>query len=81
MPLLQVRSCPDDVFDRIGQLARAEHRSIPAQTIVLLKQALNLAEPNRARRQQVLAVADQLRTTIPANIPDPAIFVRADRDR
>ena len=40
MPLLQVRDFPPDLYDAISRVARAENRTIPQQTIVLLKNCL-----------------------------------------
>ena len=81
MPLLQVNGCPDDVYERIGQVARAEHRSMAQQTIVLLRQALNAPESNEARRARVLAQADQSRANTSTSAYDPAASIREDRDR
>lgn len=81
MPLLQVKGCPEDVYDRLGQVAQAENRSITQQTIVLLRQALDLPESNKTRRQRVLVEASQLRAAMPSGLPDPTQLIREDRDR
>lgn len=81
MPLLQVRDMPEDLYDRLASVAKAENRSIAQETIVLLREALNLPQERRARRKQVLEeIAEQ---NIPAtdSFPDPASLIREDRNR
>jgi hypothetical protein len=40
MPLLQVRNFPDEVYDKVTSLVKAEHRSVPQETIVLVERGI-----------------------------------------
>ena len=81
MPLLQVRDFPTELYDAISRVARAENRSIPQQTIVLLKTALSITQERKARRQAVLREIDDLNIKDANNFPDPSKLTREDRDR
>ena len=81
MPLLQVRDFPEELYDAISRVAGAENRSIPQQTIVLLKTALSITQERKARRQSVLREIDNLRIKNADTFPDPVKLIREDRDR
>ncbi|MFP3042384.1 hypothetical protein LQZ19_11265 [Treponema primitia] len=81
MPLLQVRDFPKELYDTISRVAKTENRSIPQQTIVLLKNALNISDERMARRRAVLEEIDKLNIDRVQQFPDPAELTREDRDR
>ena len=81
MPLLQVRNFPRELYDTISQTARTENRSVPQQTIVLLKTALNITLEQKARRKTVLKEIDDLAIKNAQKFPDPVKLIREDRDR
>jgi len=81
MPLLQVRDFPKELYDTISRVAQAENRSIPQQTIVLLKTALNITQERKIRRKTVLHEIDNLNIKNTNKFPDPADLTREDRDR
>jgi len=81
MPLLQVRDFPQDLYERLAQVATAERRSIAQQATVLLGQALTSPESALSRRQRVLAEATELAHSMPPNDLDPVVLIRQDRDR
>ena len=81
MPLLQVRDFPKELYDTISQVAHAENRSIPQQTIVLLKTALNITQERKTRRKAILQEIDNLNIKKANRFPDPAKLTREDRDR
>ena len=81
MPLLQVRDFPPDLYDALSRTAHAENRSIPQQTIVLLKSALEYTYDRKARRQSVLDEIEALQVFDSDKFPDPANLIREDRDR
>ena len=81
MPLLQVRDFPPELYETISQTARAENRSIPQQTIVLLKTALNITEKQNTRRKAVLMEIDNLNIKNTQKFPPPEQLTREDRDR
>jgi len=81
MPLLQVRDVPEDLYERLSQIAEQDNRSITQETIVLLKKALNYKESRISRRKRILS---EIRNDVidePNNFPDPAILIREDRER
>jgi hypothetical protein len=81
MPLLQVRDFPKELYDNISQVARAENRSIPQQTIVLLKTALNNAQERKALKKAALMEIDSFNIKNADTFPPPEELTREDRDR
>jgi plasmid stability protein len=82
MPALQVRDLPEHVYRRLKDEAASENRSIAQETIVLLKEALEMETKKKLARR--LLVQRILRTPSPADpqkIPDPADLLREDRGR
>ncbi len=82
MPILHVRSVPDDLYTRIQQLARAQNRSMSAQVISLLDQALQAEE---ARRSQARVLANIRRRRFSYSSKAKALesvkLLREDRER
>jgi hypothetical protein len=58
MPLLQVRDCPEDIYNKLTEMARRERRTIAQQTLVLLEQGLAQPLSNRERRRRVLELIE-----------------------
>ena len=81
MPLLQVRNFPQDLYDRLGDLAVAEHRTITQQTIALLEDALKPPESEKDRRARVLERMALQREAASDSVSDSVSFIREDRDR
>ena len=81
MPLLQVRDMPEDLYDKLTRVARAENRSIAQETIALLRGALNQKEERIARRSKTLSLISELNISKTGSFPDPAHILREDRDR
>lgn len=81
MPLLQVREMPDDLYEKLAMVARSENRSIAQETIVLLRQALDLPVERRARRMQTLQEIESLELTDTERFPNPSELIREDRER
>ena len=81
MPLLQVRDIPEDLYDKLAKVARAENRSIAQETIVLLREALNLKEGYKMRRKQVLKEIEEINIENTNSFPDPAVLIQEDRSR
>lgn len=81
MPLLQVRDVPEDLYERLSQIAEQDNRSITQETIILLKKALNYKESRISRRKRILS---EIRNDVideSNKFPDPAILIREDRER
>jgi len=81
MPLLQVRDVPEELYQKLAQVAESEHRSIAQETIVLLKKALGLQQERVARRQAVLAEIKKISLGKGKQFSDAATLIREDRDR
>ena len=81
MPLLQVRDIPEDLYEKLSQLAKQENRSIPQETIVLLKKALNYPESRSSRTKRILNEIKNDRVENSTTLPDPAQLIREDRKR
>ncbi len=81
MPLLQVRDMPEDLYEKLSQIAEQENRSITQETIVLLKKALNYKESRIARRKRILRGIRSDIIVDSSKFPDPADLIREDRER
>ena len=82
MPILHVRNVPDDLHARIRQLADAQNRSLSAQVIRLLDQAV---QSEGARRSQAKLLAGirrrRVSTARKPSTPDSVTLLREDRER
>lgn len=81
MSLLQVRDIPEDLYENLARVAKKENRSIAQETIVLLRNALNLKEEHISRRKRVLEEINEIHIDDVDNFPDPELLIREDRDR
>lgn len=82
MPSLQVRDLPPEVYRRIAELARREHRSLAQQAIILLARALDVAEDPVGRRRNLLDAISERPLLVSLNgVPTPEALVREDRER
>lgn len=80
MPTLQVRNVPEDVYIQLNYLAEREHRNLAQETIVLLKEGMDIKVGNKERRKRLLEKIKML--DIDGNdATDPVLFIREDRDR
>lgn len=80
MNTLHVRSVPDDLYQRLQTLANAKNRSLSAQVITLLEQAVE--EEERRRNQiKVLTSIRHRRFKAPKNSPSTLDLLREDRGR
>ena len=80
MATLHVRSVPDELYVRLQKQAVVRQRSLSAQVISLLEQALT----NEERQQQqarLLAGIRRRRFVPPAGSPDSVVLLREDRGR
>ncbi|MEH2079592.1 MAG: Arc family DNA-binding protein [Nostoc sp.] len=88
MATLYVRNLPDDLYAKLQELAASQHRSINAQVITLLEQALKTKaqQIEDQKRQNVLKVLEESRDRRCLNpadfgLPDSTELIREDRDR
>lgn len=81
MPLLQVRDIPEELYEKLSQVAQSENRSIAQETIVLLRKALNLQEERIARRLKILQKIKSTKLVNSNSFPNPEDLLREDRSR
>jgi plasmid stability protein len=79
MPLLQVRNCPEDIYNKLVIIARKEHRTIAQQTVEILEKSLDQEQSNIERRKALLESI----TDVPeaARAIDDVKWIREDRNR
>ena len=80
MATLHVRSVPEDLYGRIQRLAQSQSRSLSAEVITLLYQALE-EEENRKRQGKLLADIRRRRFALPVGSPDSVELLREDHQR
>ncbi len=80
MPILHVRNVPEDLYERLKQQAASQNRSISAQVITLLQQAL--ADDTRSQGE-VLERIRRRRFFQPSTVgaPDSTTMLQEDRAR
>jgi plasmid stability protein len=80
MNTLHVRSVPDDLYQQLQQLAQARNRSLSAQVITMLAQAIE-DEERRQKQEKVLASIRRRRFTPAEKSLNSLKMLREDRDR
>ncbi|HEY8827690.1 MAG TPA: Arc family DNA-binding protein [Jatrophihabitantaceae bacterium] len=82
MPELHVRNLPAELHERLREQAVSEGRSMSAEAIALLRQALAPAGGQSAKQQAAIErLRDiQRRSRLPAGAPAAEELVREDRD-
>lgn len=80
MPILHIRSVPEDLYERLQQLAQARRRSLSAQVLTMLSDALE-EEERRKEQASVLADIRRRRFHPPAGAPSSTDLLREDRCR
>ena len=81
MPLLQVRDFPQELYEALSRAAKMENRSVPQQTVALLKAALKNTGDRKERRKAALEEIHKLSIKNTDKFPDPGKLIREDRDR
>jgi plasmid stability protein len=80
MATLHIRSVPEDLYERLQRLAESRNRSLSAEVVTLLHQALD-AEETRRDQGRLLATIRRRRYRLPADAPDSTELLREDRRR
>jgi len=80
MNTLHVRSVPDDLYERLQQLAHARNRSLSAQVITMLAQAIE-DEERRKKQAKILISIQRRRFKAPKNAPSSLELLHEDRGR
>lgn len=80
MPTLHVRNVPESLYERLRQQAQEQNRSISAEVIVLLDQALTGTQDSQA---ELLEKIRRRRFFNPNKVkaPDSTTLLREDRNR
>ncbi len=85
MAILQVRDVPDDLYEALSSVAKKSHRSISQETLVLLREALEMEVSRQAKRAATLEKIEALGVAkLPDSatpMPSPEALIREDRDR
>lgn len=79
MAILQVRDIPDDLYEKLALVAKAENRSITQETIVLIRTALQMHDARIKKRKALLAKISKISSSTDS-FPDPVDLIREDRD-
>ena len=80
MPTLHVRSVPEDLYLEIQRLAETKNRSLSAQVINMLAQALD-EEKHHKVQAKVLNSIRRRRFVAPQKAPSSLALLREDRNR
>ena len=80
MPTLHVRSVPEDLYSRLQELAQEQNRSLSAQVVTLLEQAVRDADLLKERATALERIRRR-RYTPPDHFPDSTSLLREDRSR
>ena len=80
MATLHVRSVPDDLYEQIRELARGGGRSLSAQVVALLEEAVQ-GQETRRRQGEILARIRRRRLVPPATARGSLDLLREDRAR
>jgi hypothetical protein len=80
MPTLHVRSVSEDLYNRLHALAREQNRSLSAQVITLLEQALKDVEQRQERSTSLQGIRRR-RFIPPTKMADSTALLREDRSR
>ena len=79
---MQVRDLPDNIYYQLQKNARAEHRSLAQEAVVILARGLKVSASNRERREKLLEIISlssvQESVDEQVNLVD---LVREDRER
>jgi plasmid stability protein len=80
MATLHVRSVPEDLYAQLRQMANAKRRSLSAQVVEMLEQAIEI-ERQREQQATLLASIRSQRYVPPVDAPDSILLLREDRRR
>ena len=80
MSTLHVRSVPEDLYDRVRQLAQLRSRSLGAQVVTMLYEALD-EEEQRKDQAGALASIRRRRFAPPKKAASSLDLLREDRQR
>ena len=80
MPTLHVRRVPEDLYDRVRQLAQLRNRSLDAQVVTMLYEALGEEEQHKDQARALTSIRRR-RFTPPKKAASSLDLLREDRQR
>jgi len=80
MSIIHVRKVPEDLYNDLKELAKAKNRSLSAQIITMLSDALS-SEKQRKKQSRLFMEIHNRRFTPPDHAPNSTELLRADRQR
>ena len=80
MPNLLIRDMPEEVYERLKQRANADRRSMPAEAIHLLAEAITQDDIRLKHRQAMASIIERAREKHPTGV-DSLQMLREDRRR
>ena len=82
MATLYVENIPDVLYEALRARARSNRRSIAAETLLILEQAVPTAAELK-RRMALFKEAERIRKSQPKGVPGPSAeaMLREDRER
>lgn len=80
MKTLYVRDVPEELYEQVKALAEKDHRSIQAQALHLIEQALQQQNLQEQRRQAYESIQRRRHEKKPLSV-DSLTLLREDRDR
>jgi plasmid stability protein len=80
MATLHVRSVPEDLYNQLRELARRSNRSLSAEVVTLLAEAVT-AQETASHQAQLLDQIRRRRFRPPTDAPDSTELLREDRER
>jgi len=82
MPTLYVRDFPDDLHCRVKERAASNRRSLSAEVVVLVDEALKHTQAAARSAEALRRIARRRRNSgVPAGSLDSLSLLREDRDR
>lgn len=82
MATIYARNCPEDLYEKVKARAAASRRSLGAEVVVLLDQALSSDDPVKRRLQALERIAERRRRNPqPPGAVDTLTLLREDRAR
>ncbi|MCB0737853.1 MAG: hypothetical protein KDC92_10100 [Bacteroidetes bacterium] len=79
MATLQIRDFPDELHEKLKELAKKDHRSLSQQALILLQDAIEHQERLNTRERVLKRLKSYNRDL--SHLPDPVQMVREDRDK
>ncbi len=82
MPTLQVRELPEQIYQKLKEEARKQHRSLAQQAIMAMAKGLDVSLKPAERRKEVIASLRKKTAEINHyKLSDPVTMLREDRER